>query len=100
MALDATIPRLTGSNALLAPVQRVIAATAHRDRPFWDLRVPFPDAPGMLELFPESKLLDRAIRDGERAFEETAQLLRLLLAPLAPWPQLRGRALEGRSPAG
>ena len=99
VALDATIPRLTGSNALLAPVQRVIAATAHRDRPFWDLRVPFPDAPGMLELFPASGLLDRAIRDGERAFEETAQLLRLLMAPLAPWTQLRRQSLEGRSPA-
>ena len=98
VALDATIPRLTGPNALLAPVQRVIAATAHRDRPFWDVRVAFPDAPGMLELFPERALLDRAIRDGERAFEDTAQLLRLLLAPLAPWRELRERPLERRLP--
>jgi hypothetical protein len=72
----------------LAPLQRVIAATSQRDRPFWDLRVPFRRAPSMLDLFPRRATVQRAARDGELAFEESAQLLRTLLAPVPPWPRL------------
>lgn len=100
VALDANVPRLTGRNALFGPIQRVFAATAHRDQPFWDLRVRFPETPGLLELFPADGLLDRAIADGDAAFEGTAQLLRALLAPVPPWRELRPRLAgsgEGRA---
>jgi predicted acylesterase/phospholipase RssA len=90
VALDALVPQ-RGAHALLDPIQRVVAATAHRDKPFWDLRVAYRRVPGMLELFPAPRLLRAAITNGEREFEPTARLLRGLLAPLPPWETLRER---------
>jgi predicted acylesterase/phospholipase RssA len=84
VALDAMVPGL-GRNAPLAPIQRVIAATAQRDRPFWDVHVEFRRVPNMLELFPREATLRRAQSAGEDEFEETAHLLRALLAPLPRW---------------
>lgn len=92
VALDPMVPSL-GSNAWLAPLQRVIASTAQRDKPFYDLRVEFRRPTSMLELFPADVTLDRAQRSGEREFEETAQLLRVLLAPVRPWSELAPRVL-------
>jgi predicted acylesterase/phospholipase RssA len=91
VALDPMVPSL-GANAWLAPLQRVIASTSHRDKAFWDLRVEFRRPTSMLEVFPTDATLRRAQRSGEAEFEETAQLLRGLLAPLHPWAQLRERA--------
>jgi hypothetical protein len=87
LALDAVAsPR--GTNALLAPILRVISATADRDRAFWDLHVNFRRAPGFLDLFPTEQRLRRAADDGAREFEETARVLRPLLAPLPRWQEL------------
>jgi predicted acylesterase/phospholipase RssA len=87
LALDA-LSAAGGANALVAPVLRAIAATAQRDRPFWDLRVRFRRVPPMLELFPSEARLRRATRQGDLEFEPTAQVLRTLLAPLPPWREL------------
>jgi predicted acylesterase/phospholipase RssA len=85
-----------GANAPFAPLQRVARATAHRDGPFWDLRVPFKRAPAILELFPRDATLRRAARTGEQEFQATSLLLRELLAPLAPWERVKAR-IEGRA---
>ena len=77
-----------GANALLAPFQRVVSATAHRDRAFWDVRVAFRRAPPLLELFPTEARLRRATDSGSRQFEPTARLLRELLAPVPSWHEI------------
>jgi hypothetical protein len=88
VALDALESR-SGASLLLGPLQRVIAATAHRDAPFWDLRVPFHGAPSMLALFPRESDLRRTAARAEREFEAPLRLLRELLAPLPPWRSIR-----------
>jgi hypothetical protein len=87
LALDA-IAKPRGTNLLLAPILRVISATADRDKAFWDLHVNFRHAPPFLDLFPSANRLRLAARQGRVEFEETAQVLRALLAPLPPWSQL------------
>ncbi|MEE8558448.1 MAG: patatin-like phospholipase family protein [Myxococcota bacterium] len=86
VALDA-MSTPGGAGRLLAPLQRVIAATAHRDGAFWDLRVHFRRTPPLFEIFPSESRLRRAADNGEREFESTGRLLRQLLSPLMPWAQ-------------
>ncbi len=88
VALDAT-SRPRGANLLIAPFLRVINATAHHDRAFWDLRVAFRRCPPMFELFPTESRLERAAENGELEFEGSAQLLRALLSPLRRWADCR-----------
>ena len=45
----------------------------------------------MLEVFPRESVVRGAAEDGERQFEETAQLLTRLLAPVPAWRQLSAR---------
>ena len=99
VVLDALASR-RGSNALLEPVKRVFSATAHRDRAFWDLRLGFRRAPSVLEIFPRDGTLRRAIQGGEREFEATARLLRVLLAPVPPWRSLTRRIRARAGAAG
>jgi predicted acylesterase/phospholipase RssA len=87
VALDA-MAKPTGTNVLLAPLFRVISATADRDRAFWDLHVNFRRAPPFLDLFPTAARLRRAAEQGGAEFSETARVLRALLAPLPPWKEL------------
>ena len=87
VALDA-VPSPRGVNAPLAPLLRVISATADRDRPFWDVKASFPRTPAFLDLFPTTARLRRAADDGDAAFAPTAELLRKLLAPIAPWKEI------------
>jgi hypothetical protein len=90
VALDALAAR-GGVSTALGPIQRVISATAERDKPYWDLCVRFRSAPSMLEVFPRESVVRGAADDGERQFEETAQLLTRLLAPVPAWRQLSAR---------
>jgi hypothetical protein len=90
VALDALAARRGVSNAL-RPILRVIAATAERDKPYWDVCVQFRSAPSLLEVFPREAILRRAAREGEREFEETARLLPGLLAPVPSWRELIAR---------
>jgi hypothetical protein len=90
VALDALAAR-GGMSTALGPIQRVISATAERDKPYWDLCVRFRSAPSMLEVFPRESVVRGAAEEGERQFEETAQLLTRLLAPVPAWRQLSAR---------
>jgi hypothetical protein len=90
VALDALAAR-GGVSSALGPIQRVISATAERDKPYWDLCVRFGSAPSMLEVFPRESVVHRAADEGERQFEETAQLLAVLLAPVPAWRGLSAR---------
>ena len=88
LALDA-IAKPRGANALLAPILRVISATADRDKAFWDLHVNFRRAPAFLNLFPTSGQLRAAAESGEQQFAPTATLLRQLLEPVPAWSSLQ-----------
>jgi len=87
LALDA-LAKARGANAALFPLLRVAAATADRDKAFWDLHHNFRNAPPFLALFPNEERLRQASAQGEREFEETARLLPPLLAPVPPWKDL------------
>ena len=91
LALDA-MARTGGVNAPLVPLLRTISATADRDRAFWDLHVNFRNVPPFLDLFPTEARLRRAARSGAREFADMAELLRVILAPLAPWEKLAPHA--------
>jgi predicted acylesterase/phospholipase RssA len=88
LALDA-VTRAGGTNALLAPLLRAINPSVQRDKAFWDVHVAFRRAPPLLDLFPPDARLESAVRQGELEFESSAQLLKVLLAPVAPWSELR-----------
>jgi hypothetical protein len=88
VALDA-IAKPSGTNALLAPILRVISATADRDKAFWDLHVNFRHAPAFMNLFPAPAQLRAAAESGERQFAATASLLRVLLEPVPAWSSLQ-----------
>jgi hypothetical protein len=87
LALDA-LAKARGANAALFPLLRVAAATADRDKAFWDLHHNFRNAPPFLALFPSEERLHRAAAQGEREFEETARILPPLLAPVPAWKEL------------
>jgi hypothetical protein len=87
LALDA-LAKARGANAALLPLLRVAAATADRDKAFWDLHVNFRNAPPFLALFPGEERLRSAAAQGEREFDATARVLPALLAPVPPWRQL------------
>ncbi len=87
VALDA-LAAPKGSNALLTPLFRVTSATAQRDKAFWDLHVVFRRAPPFMDLFPTDARLRHAAATGVREFENTARLLRQLMAPVARWKEL------------
>jgi hypothetical protein len=91
LALDA-MAKTGGMNTPLVPLLRTIAATAGRDRAFWDLHLDFRNAPPFLDLFPTEARLRRAARSGAREFASTAELLRTILAPLPPWEELAPHA--------
>lgn len=91
LALDA-MAKTRGVNTPLAPLLRTIAATAGRDRAFWDLHLNFRNAPPFLDIFPTEARLRRAARSGSREFAETAKLLRAILAPLPTWDELAPHA--------
>jgi predicted acylesterase/phospholipase RssA len=92
LALDA-LAKARGANAALFPLLRVAAATADRDKAFWDLHVNFKNAPPFLALFPSAERLRKAAAQGEREFEETARVLPPLLAPVPPWKDLAPEAI-------
>jgi hypothetical protein len=92
LALDA-LAKARGANAPLFPLLRVAAATADRDKAFWDLHVTFQKAPPFLSLFPSGERLRSAAAQGEREFEETARLLPPLLAPVPAWKELAPEAI-------
>ena len=87
LALDA-IAKARGANAPLIPLLRVAAATADRDKAFWDLHVNFAQAPPFLSLFPSDASLRSSAAKGEREFEPTARVLPHLFAPVSPWKEL------------
>jgi hypothetical protein len=91
VALDALAAE-GGLSVPLRPVQRVVAATAERDRAYWDLRVRFRRAPSMLEVFPREPALRQAADNGALEFEQTARLLEVLLAPVPTWHTLGERS--------
>jgi predicted acylesterase/phospholipase RssA len=92
LALDA-VAKARGANAPLIPLLRVAAATADRDKAFWDLHVNFKKAPPFLALFPSDESLRRSAAQGELEFAETARVLPLLLAPVPPWKDLSPDAI-------
>jgi hypothetical protein len=87
LALDA-LAKARGANAPLIPLLRVAAATADRDKAFWDSHVTFEKAPPFLALFPSDASLRRSAAQGELEFAATARLLPPLLAPVPPWKEL------------
>ncbi len=94
VALHALEAPQKGARVLLSPFTRVFAATAHRDRPFWDLCVTFKRAPGVFDLLPSEATLRDAAEAGREAFEEAAGVLPELLKTLPPWREIvakRGR---------
>jgi predicted acylesterase/phospholipase RssA len=95
LALDA-IAKARGANAPLIPLLRVAAATADRDKAFWDLHVNFEKAPPFLSLFPSDASLRASTRQGEREFAPTARVLPALLAPVPPWKELAPEAIAHR----
>jgi predicted acylesterase/phospholipase RssA len=92
LALDA-LAKARGANAPLLPLLRVAAATADRDKAFWDLHVNFEKAPPFLALFPSDASLRRSAEQGEREFEATARVLPHLFATLPPWKELAPEAI-------
>lgn len=92
LALDA-IAKARGANAPLLPLLRVAAATADRDKAFWDLHLAFEKAPPFLALFPSDASLKSAAERGEHEFAETARILPHLLAPVPPWKELSPEAI-------
>ena len=84
LALDA-LAKPRGSNALLAPLLRLIAASADRDKAFWDLEVNFRNAPPFLDLFPTAARLEKTAAIGAKQFGEIEPTLQALMEPLAPW---------------
>jgi predicted acylesterase/phospholipase RssA len=92
LALDA-FAKPRGANALMMPLLRAIAATADRDRAFWDLHVNFRRAPGVIDLFPTASRLAAAAANGAREFADTARVLPVLLAPVPPWKDLAPEAI-------
>jgi len=95
LALDA-LAKARGANAALFPLLRVAAATADRDRSFWDLHHNFRNAPPFLALFPNEERLRKASAQGEREFEETARVLPPLLAPVPAWKELAPEEIADR----
>jgi predicted acylesterase/phospholipase RssA len=95
LALDA-LAKARGANAALFPLLRVAAATADRDKAFWDLHHNFRNAPPFLALFPSEERLRRAAEQGEREFEETARVLPPLLAPVPAWKELAPEAIADK----
>jgi predicted acylesterase/phospholipase RssA len=92
LALDA-IAKARGANAPLIPLLRVAAASADRDKAFWDLHVNFEKAPPFLALFPGDASLRSSAAQGEREFDATARVLPHLLAPVPPWKELAPEAI-------
>lgn len=92
LALDA-MARARGANAPLIPLLRVAAATADRDKAFWDLHRPFERAPPFLALFPSDASLQSAAERGEQEFAEIARVLPPLFAPVPPWKELEPEAI-------
>jgi predicted acylesterase/phospholipase RssA len=92
LAFDA-FANARGSNALIAPLLRVVHATADRDRAFWDLHVNFRRAPNFLDLFPTNARLATAAANGAREFADTARMLPALLAPVPRWKDLSPEAI-------
>jgi len=95
LALDA-IAKARGANAPLIPLLRVAAATADRDKAFWDLHRNYERAPPFLALFPSDASLRDAAERGERDFADTAAVLPPLLAPVPPWKALSPEAIAHR----
>jgi len=92
LALDA-FAKPRGANALMLPLLHAIAATADRDRAFWDLHVNFRRAPSVIDLFPTSSRLAAAAANGAREFADTARVLPVLLARVPPWKELAPEAI-------
>jgi hypothetical protein len=92
LALDA-IAKARGANAPLIPLLRVAAATADRDKAFWDLHLAFEKSPPFLALFPGDASLKSAAQRGEQEFAETARILPHLFAPVPPWKELSPEAI-------
>jgi predicted acylesterase/phospholipase RssA len=92
LALDA-IAKARGANVPLIPLLRVAAASADRDKAFWDLHVNFEHAPPFLSLFPSDPSLRSSAAQGEREFEAAARVLPPLLAPVPPWKELAPEAI-------
>ena len=88
VALHALDVPQKGAGVLLSPFTRVLAGTAHRDRPFWDLCVTFKRAPGVFDLLPGEATLRDAALSGRDAFEEAAGVLPELLKTLPPWHEI------------
>jgi hypothetical protein len=87
LALDA-LAKARGANAPLIPLLRVAAATADRDKAFWDLHVTFEKAPPFLALFPNDERLRKAAAQGEQECQAMARVLPPLFAPVPPWKHL------------
>jgi hypothetical protein len=68
VALDAFVGA-RGRNRLLLPLQHALAATLQRDRAYWDLYVPFREAPFVLDIVPRPALLREAARAGGAEIE-------------------------------
>jgi hypothetical protein len=87
VAMDALVAA-GGRNRLLLPAQRVLAATLQRDRPWWDLYVPFRDTPFVLDIVPRPPLLRRAAESGQKEMAEAVRILRTGTAPLPRWSEI------------
>jgi predicted acylesterase/phospholipase RssA len=87
LALDA-FAKPRGANALMLPLLHAIAATADRDRAFWDLHVNFRRAPTVIDIFPSASRLEAAAANGAREFADTARVLPHLFASVPPWKDL------------
>ncbi len=93
VALDAFVGA-RGRNRLFLPLQRALAATLQRDRAYWDLYVPFREAPFVLDIVPRPALLREAARAGEDEMQDVARVLRTATAPLWRWAEIHAAIPE------
>jgi len=87
VGLDALVAS-AGGNRLMRPVRQVLAATLQRDRPWWDLYVPFPDTPFVLDIVPRPEMLRRAAEAGRKSMADAVRVLRSGTAPLPRWAEI------------
>jgi hypothetical protein len=87
VALDALVAS-AGGTRWMRPARRVLAATLQRDKPWWDLYVPFLDTPFLLDIVPRPEMLRSAAEAGRKSVEPAVDVLRAGTAPLPRWAEI------------
>ncbi len=87
VALDALVAS-AGGNRWMRPARQVLSATLQRDKPWWDLYVPFLDTPFLLDIIPRPEMLRRAAESGRASVAQAVRVLQAGTAPLPRWAKI------------